>query len=107
MLLFLRSYARVDPRAAPTACRLELDHRVYAVRIEGGRLQVQAGEPTRSDVSLRADPWTLNALLEDPSKLDDAVSEGSAAVTGDLSALRRLLGARRMASTGNVLSTPG
>jgi DNA-binding HxlR family transcriptional regulator len=91
VLLFLRTSARVDPRAAPMVCRLELDDRVFGVGIEDGRLQVQAGEPTMSDVSLRTDPWTLNALLQDPSKLDPAVSEGSAAVTGDWSALRRLL----------------
>jgi len=91
VLLFLRTSARVDPRAAPMVCRLELDDRVFGVGIEDGRLQVQAGEPTMSDVSPRTDPWTLNALLQDPSKLDPAVSEGSAAVTGDWSALRRLL----------------
>jgi DNA-binding HxlR family transcriptional regulator len=91
VLLFLRTSARVDPRAAPMVRRLELDDRVFGVGIEDGRLQVQAGEPTMSDVSLRTDPWTLNALLQDPSKLDPAVSEGSAAVTGDWSALRRLL----------------
>jgi hypothetical protein len=45
------------------------------------------------DVSLRTDPWTLNTLLDDPSKLDLAVSEGTAAVEGDWSALRRLLDA--------------
>jgi len=56
-------------------------------------LHVQAGEPTMSDVSLRTDPWTLNALLDDPSRLDPAVSVGNATVTGDWSALRRLLDA--------------
>ena len=54
-------------------------------------MQVQAGEPARPDVSLRTDPWTLNTLLDDPSKLDLAVSEGTADVEGNWSALRRLL----------------
>ena len=93
VLLFLRTTARVGPGAAPLVCRLELADRVFAVRIQDGRLQVQAGEPTMSDVSLRTDPWTLNALLDDPSRLDPAVSVGNATVTGDWSALRRLLDA--------------
>ena len=93
VLLFLRTFARVGPGAAPMVCRLELDDRVFGVRIEDGRLQVEGGEPTMSDVSLRTDPGTLNALLDDPSKLDSAVSDGSATVIGDWSALRRLLDA--------------
>jgi hypothetical protein len=91
MLLFLWTSARVDPREAPMVCRLKLHDRVFAVRVEDGHVHVQAGDPTMPDVSLRTDPWTLNTLLDDPSKLDLAVSEGTAAVEGDWSALRRLL----------------
>jgi DNA-binding HxlR family transcriptional regulator len=91
MLLYLRTSARLDPGAAPIVCRLELNDRVYAIRVENGQTHVQAGEPTMSDVSLRTDPWTLNTLLDDPSKLDPVVSEGTAVVAGDWSALRRLL----------------
>jgi DNA-binding HxlR family transcriptional regulator len=93
ILLFWRTCARVDPKAPPMVCRVELDDRVFAVRVEDGQLRVQAGEPAMPDASLRTDPWTLNTLLDDPSKLDLAVSEGSAAVTGEWSALRRLLDA--------------
>jgi hypothetical protein len=70
---------------------LELNDRVFAVRVEDGQMHVQADEPPMPDVSLRTDPWTLNTLLDDPGKLDLAVSEGTAAVEGDWSALRRLL----------------
>jgi DNA-binding HxlR family transcriptional regulator len=91
MLLFLRTSARLDPGAAPMVCRLELNDRVYTVGVNNGQMHVQAGEPTMPDVSLRTDPWTLNTLLDDPSKLDLAVSEGTADVEGDWSALRRLL----------------
>jgi hypothetical protein len=42
-----------------------------------------------------ADPQTLNALLEDPSKLDAAISNKSATIAGDPTALRRLLDAVR------------
>jgi DNA-binding HxlR family transcriptional regulator len=64
-----------------------------AVWVDDGQMRVQAGEPNMPDVSLRTDPWTLNTLLDDPSKLDLAVSKGSAAVTGEWSVLRRLLDA--------------
>jgi hypothetical protein len=39
MLLFLRSSVRVDPEATPMVCRVELDDRVFAVRVENGQLQ--------------------------------------------------------------------
>jgi predicted lipid carrier protein YhbT len=73
-------------------CHLQLNDRSWTVEIEDGRLQVQSGKPTAPDVSLRTDPETLNALLDDPSKLDAAVSERRAVVTDDWSALLRLLG---------------
>jgi DNA-binding HxlR family transcriptional regulator len=91
VVLYLRTSARVDLGAAPMVCRLELGGPVFSVRIEGGQLRVEAGEPTLPAVSLRTDPGTLNALLNDPNDLDRVVSEGSAAVTGDWAALRRLL----------------
>jgi DNA-binding HxlR family transcriptional regulator len=93
VLLFLRTSARVEPGTAPMSYRLELDDRVFAVRVEDGHLQVQSGEPTSPDVSLRTDPQTLNALLDHPSKLDAFASERRVAVTGDWAALRRLLAA--------------
>lgn len=93
IMLYLRAWARVDAKAPPMVCRLELDDRIFVVQVEDGLMRVQAGEPTRPDVSLRTDPWTLNTLLDDPSKLDLAVSEGSAAVMGEWSAIRRLLDA--------------
>jgi DNA-binding HxlR family transcriptional regulator len=91
VLLFLRSSARPDPEAPPITCRLELDDRVWTIRTEAGRLHVQPGEPASPDASLHADPATLNALLEAPGEFDAAVSDGSVAAAGDLSALRRLV----------------
>jgi hypothetical protein len=92
VLLFLRTIARVEPGAEPMVCHLQLNDRSWTVEIEDGRLQVQSGKPTAPDVSLRTDPETFNALLDDPSKLDAAVSERRAVVTDDWSALLRLLG---------------
>jgi DNA-binding HxlR family transcriptional regulator len=91
VLLFLRASARPDPEAPPATYRLELDNRVWTLRAEAGRLQVQPGEPASPDASLRADPATFNALLEAPAQLDAAMSDGSIVAAGDLSALRRLL----------------
>ena len=92
VLLFLRACARPDPQGAAIVVRLDLDDRIWTVRTEAGQVQVQPGEPATPDASLRTDPRTLNALLDDPGGLVAAVSDGSAAVTGDRSALRRLLG---------------
>jgi DNA-binding HxlR family transcriptional regulator len=93
VLLFLRNCIRPGPEADPMVCRLDLNDRPWTVKIEDGRLHVEAGEPTASDVSLRTDPETLNALLEDPSQLEAAVSGGSATVAGNWSALHWLLDA--------------
>jgi DNA-binding HxlR family transcriptional regulator len=94
VLLFLRAAARPDANAPPTVYRLDLgDNRVWTVRTEDGEVQVQSGEPTRPDASLRTDPKTFNALLEDPWTLVAAESDGTAAVAGSRSALHRLLNA--------------
>ena len=91
VLLFLRTSAHPDPEAPATTCRVELDERVWTVRTAAGQVYVEPGEPTRADVYFRADPRTLNSLLDDPAALDAAMSDGSVVVTGELSALRRLL----------------
>jgi DNA-binding HxlR family transcriptional regulator len=89
MLIYLRAAARLDPRAAPATYRFELDSRVFTVRTRRGRVHVESGEPAEAVAGLRADPKSLNALLEDPSLLE----RGEAEVTGDRPALRRLLAA--------------
>jgi DNA-binding HxlR family transcriptional regulator len=91
VLIFLRRAARPDPAAPPMNCRLELDGRVWTVRLASGRVQVQLGEPATAAVSLRAEPKTLSALLADPATLATAYADGSVAVVGDLSAIGRLL----------------
>jgi DNA-binding HxlR family transcriptional regulator len=91
VLLFLRGCARPDPTEPPAAYRLELDDRVWSIRTAAGRVEVQPGEPTRADASLRATPKTLNDLLTDPAMLDAAIADGRVAVAGDLPALHRLL----------------
>jgi DNA-binding HxlR family transcriptional regulator len=101
-VLFLRTVTHPDPNAPPTVCRLELHERVWTIEIAAGQLQVQPGEPTRADVSVHTDPETLVALLEDSPALDAAVADGSVVVTGDTSALRRLLRTATSASPAAV-----
>ncbi|WP_433245780.1 winged helix-turn-helix transcriptional regulator [Streptosporangium sp. CA-135522] len=91
VLIFLQRAARPDPAAPPTNYRLELAGRVWTVRLASGRVQVQPGEPATADVSLRAEPKTLSALLADPATLATACADGSVTVVGDLSAIGRLL----------------
>ncbi|WP_214324978.1 winged helix-turn-helix transcriptional regulator [Nonomuraea sediminis] len=91
VLIFLQGAARPDPAAPPTTCRLELDGRVWTVRLASGRVQVQPGETATADASLRAEPKTLSALLTDPATLAAACADGSVTVVGDLSAIGRLL----------------
>jgi DNA-binding HxlR family transcriptional regulator len=96
-LLFLRDVMQPDPDAAATTWRLELDQRVWTVELAGGRVHVEAGEPMTAETSIRTDPETLVALLQDPRGLDAAVSDHSVAVAGDTSALRRILNAASVA----------
>ncbi|MFC5001077.1 winged helix-turn-helix transcriptional regulator [Dactylosporangium cerinum] len=91
VLIFLQHAARPDPAAPPTNCRLELDGRVWTVRLASGRVQVQPGEPATAAASLRAEPKTLSAMLADPATLATACADGSATVVGDLSVIDRLL----------------
>ena len=91
VLIFLQGAARPDPAAPPMTCRLELDGRVWTVRLASGRAQVQPGEPATADVSLRTEPKTLGGLLADPATLATGCADGSVAVVGDLSAIQRLL----------------
>jgi hypothetical protein len=91
VLLYLRGVVHPDPAAPETTYRIELDCRVWTVRTAAGRVHVECGEPAAADAGLRTAPETLNALLDDPATLEDAVAGGRAAVDGDPAALRRLL----------------
>ncbi|MFG1948653.1 winged helix-turn-helix transcriptional regulator [Nonomuraea sp. NPDC048826] len=91
VLIFLRRAARPDPAAPPMSCRLELDGRVWTVRLASGQVEVSPGETATADVSLRTDARTFSALLTDPGALASACEDGGVAVVGDLSAIGRLL----------------
>jgi DNA-binding HxlR family transcriptional regulator len=91
VLIFLRGAARPDPAAPPMDCSLELDGRVWTVRVASGRVQVQPGAPATAAVSVRTEPATLSALFADPGSLAAACADGRVAVVGDLAAVDRLL----------------
>jgi DNA-binding HxlR family transcriptional regulator len=79
ILLHLRS--SIDP--GQHTYRVELDDQVWTVRATDGRVVVEPGEPAHADGSIRTDPRTLNALLEDPTALPAAVAAGRAQIAGD------------------------
>ncbi|MGX6604737.1 winged helix-turn-helix transcriptional regulator [Micromonosporaceae bacterium Da 78-11] len=79
VLLYLRG--SVDP--GEHTYRVELDGRVWTVRSGKGDVLVEPGEPAHPAGSLRTDPQTLNALLDEPATLREAIAAGRAEVTGD------------------------
>ncbi|PRX46737.1 SCP-2 sterol transfer family protein [Prauserella shujinwangii] len=84
-----RAAGAVEP---PFAGCFWLDGRVWTLRVDGGPPpRIAPGESADADVTVRTDPWTLTALIEDPAALDGALADGRADVTGDADALRRLL----------------
>lgn len=90
-LLFLRGVAHPEPDAPATVCALKLDDRAWTIEVAAGQVHVRPGEASGADVSVHTDPTTLVALLESPDALEAAVANGSAAVRGDASVLRRIL----------------
>jgi DNA-binding HxlR family transcriptional regulator len=88
VLLYLRGSRRPGPH---DVFRIELDGQIWTVRTTDGRLHVEPGPPASADAALRTDPATLNAVLADPSTLAAAIEAGTATVSGDQAALRRLL----------------
>lgn len=92
VLLYLRQ--SVDP--GERAYRVQLDDRVWTVRARDGEVVVEPGAPAHAHGSIRTDPTTLNALLEDPARLPEAVAAGDVEVSGDpLPLITRRTGARR------------
>jgi DNA-binding HxlR family transcriptional regulator len=91
VLLFLRGSRHPDPQAPPTTYRFELDDRVWTIGTKDGRVDIKPGEPAHADACLRTDPTTLNAMLSGSTSLAAALAAGTAVLSGDEAALRRLL----------------
>jgi DNA-binding HxlR family transcriptional regulator len=92
VLLYLRTAGRPAP-GDRSAVQIDFDGRVWTARARGGRVQIEAGESPGAGAVLHTGPATFNALLEDPRGLDAALADGSATMTGDMAAVRRLIGA--------------
>jgi DNA-binding HxlR family transcriptional regulator len=90
-LLYLQGVTRPTSDVTPTTCRLELDEQVWTIEMTPGAVSIGQGEPVHADVSVHTDPQSLVAILDDPDELDAAVSDGRVVLTGDTSAVQRLL----------------
>ncbi len=99
-LLALRRYTHPAPGAP--ACRIELDGQVWTAESTAGQLHIRPGEPAGPGISLRTDPKTLAALVNNPTELDAAMSDGRAVVTGDTQALRQLLASATIPSAATA-----
>lgn len=98
VLWFLRACLRRHQSPPLGIYRVQLDDRVWTIRITAAGATIEPGEPHAADAELRTDASTLNALLADPDRLDDAVASASARTGGDRTALRHLLRVAREVS---------
>jgi DNA-binding HxlR family transcriptional regulator len=93
--LVLALRAHFDPEASRHLSgdyALRIDDDTFVVRVDDGRLEMFRGEVATAQGSLETDIRTFSAFLTEAIRLDEAVADGSARVTGDVEALERLLG---------------
>jgi DNA-binding HxlR family transcriptional regulator len=84
-----------DPGAADGVSgdyELRLAEHRFSVRVAGGSLELERGEPRDPDVVIETDSGTLAALLWHGAGLEEALDSGALAFTGDRRALRSFLG---------------
>ncbi|MGW5686897.1 winged helix-turn-helix transcriptional regulator [Nonomuraea sp. NPDC003754] len=96
VLLGLRAFFVPQPDAPWTATyRIALERDVYRVEVRDGELvAVARGEVSGpADVRLDSDHVTLQSVLSHERPLAAALEDGGLTVTGDLEAVRRLIGA--------------
>jgi len=67
---------------------------VWTAWVADGSLRVVSGEQGTAELVVHTDPWTLNRVLDDPSQISAAMSEGRLVIRGDDTVFRRLLGVR-------------
>ncbi|MGW1995713.1 winged helix-turn-helix transcriptional regulator [Embleya sp. NPDC001921] len=88
-----------DPWTATYRIRLERD--VYRVEVEAGVLTgVGRGSSAAADVDVTGEFRTLRAVLSHERPLASAIESGGLTVTGDVSALGRLIAAMPRSRTG-------
>ena len=91
VLLYLRGSVYPDPGVPAETFHIQLGDRVWTIRTTAGELHIHQGGANEPTAFLRTNPQTLNAMIGNPQLLDKALATGTAVVTGDLVALRRLL----------------
>ncbi|ETK36694.1 winged helix-turn-helix transcriptional regulator [Microbispora sp. ATCC PTA-5024] len=65
------------------------DH--ITVRVAGGAIDITRGEPAAPDATVTTDPRTFATVLTRRRRLEDAVRAGDLTVSGDVTAVERLL----------------
>jgi DNA-binding HxlR family transcriptional regulator len=90
-LIYLRSCARPDPSAAPSAVRINLDNQTWTARTDHGELMITADHTEDVDAEVRTDPWTFNAPIGNATALQAAIGGTTVTISGDSDAAKRLL----------------
>ncbi len=83
-----------DPPAAQgvwAAYELRLDEHRFTAQVDDGSLELTRGECAAPDVVIETDPGTLAAVLWHGLAVEEAMTEGALAFSGDRRALRRFL----------------
>jgi len=102
MLLFLRGCLRTHPDPPTGVYCIQLDERIWTILAGESGAAVEPGDSASPDATLRTDPWTLNTLIADPTRLESAIASPAAEAGGDVASLRRLLEAASETGGGST-----
>lgn len=72
-------------------CALRIGEHSFTLDVVGGELRVTRGEPSTPHAVIESDAATFAALLAHRRQLNEAMTEGQVTVTGDATAVERLL----------------
>lgn len=90
--LTLKTFFRKEQaQSVDETYELHIDNEVLHVQIRSGELQVRQGEAQSADLVLHTDMPTYLGLLTRQIQPDEAISQGSARIEGEVEALRRFL----------------
>lgn len=75
---------------------LRLGEHIFVIRVTDGRIGIQRGEDSSSDVSIETDRLSFAKLLMGAETIDDAAKLGRVRLDGDVDAVRKLFDALRV-----------
>lgn len=81
---------------ADVTLALVLDEQPFRVHLAHGELDIERGENPHADVTVRCSPTTLAGVVHLGMPVADAVSQGLLVLTGDATALERLVDSVQM-----------